>query len=167
MSTKPFSLTPKQREKILRDIWILNDARWFLKSTREVGFDTATRLNQMVAKSMGKTEIKRLMAEANYGEIKNIEDFKTIMEIAAALYFPEEHKYEIEILDKDSLLGHVLECYVHKNVSRAGSTAIHQCAAKARFDSWLEALGLEGDVIAEKNTNNCNGSCNIIFRIKW
>ena len=79
MSTKQFSLTPRQREKILRDIWILNDARWFLKSTGEVGFDTATRLNQMVAKSMGKTEIKRLMAEANYGEIKNIEDFKRLL----------------------------------------------------------------------------------------
>ncbi|MCK4960847.1 MAG: hypothetical protein KAS19_00110, partial [Anaerolineales bacterium] len=81
--------------------------------------------------------------------------------------FPEEHKYELKILDKDSFLGHVLECYVYKNVSRAGATAIHQCAAKARFDSWLEAFDLEGEVITEKNTNNCNGTCKIIFRIKW
>jgi len=167
MSTKQFSLIPEQREKILRDIWILHDARWFLKSIGEFGFDTATRLNLTVTKSMGKTEIKRLMAETNYGEIENIEDFKAIMEIAAALYFPEEHKYELKILGKDSFLGHVLECYVYKNVSRAGATAIHQCAAKARFDSWLEAFGLEGEVITEKNTNNCNGTCKIIFRIKW
>jgi len=167
MSTKQVNLTSGQKEKILRNIWILHDARWFIKSIGEFGFDAATKLNLTVVKSIGKTEMKLLMAEIDYGEIKNIEDFKAIMESAADLYFPEEHKYEFKILDENSFLGHVLECYVHKNVSKAGTTDIHQCAAKQRFDSWLEALGLEGEVIADKNTNNCNGTCKIIFKIKW
>jgi len=167
MSPKAAKLAPEQREKILRNIWILHDARWFLKSIEEFGFDTATKLNLAVTKSFAKTEIKQLIAETDYGEIQNIEDLKSLLEIFADLYFPEEHKYEFKNLDNNSLLGHVLERYVHKNVSKAGITDIHQCAAKTRFDSWLEALGLEGEVVADKNTNNCNGTCKIIFKIRW
>ena len=167
MSPKEVKLKPEQREKILRNVWVLHDGRWFLKAIEEFGFDTATKLNLTVIKSFAKTEIKQFVAETNYGEIKNIEDFKALMEILAALYFPEEHKYEFKIIDNNSFLGHVLECYVYKNVSKAGITDIHQCAAKTRFGSWLEALGLEGEIIADKNTNNCNGTCKIIFKIRW
>jgi len=167
MSPKEVTLTPEQREKILRNIWILHDGRWFLKSIEEFGFDAATKLNLAVTKSFGKTEIKQFIAETDYGEVQNIEDFEALLVILAHLYFPEEHKYEFIILDNSSLLGHVLECYVYKNVSKAGITDIHQCAGKTRFDSWLEALGLEGEVFTDKNTNNCNGTCKIIFKIKW
>lgn len=123
-----------------------------------IWLDTATKLNLTVVKSIGKTETRRLLAQTDYEEIKNLEDSIAIIEIAADLYFPGEHKYEIKVLDKNSLLGHVLECYVHKNVSEAGFTDIYQCATKTRFDSWLEAFGLEGETITDKNTNNCNGT---------
>jgi hypothetical protein len=93
-------------------------------------------------------------------------DLQTLMEIAAVLYFPEEHKYEFKIVDNSTFVGHVLECYVHRMVSKAGTTAIHQCAARTRFDSWRQAMGLDGEVINEKDTSNCKGTCEIIFRIK-
>jgi hypothetical protein len=90
------------------------------------------------------------------------------MEIASLLYFPEEHKYEFKVVDNNTFVGHVLECYVYKMVTKAGTTAIHQCAAKLRFDSWCQAMGLDGEVINEKDISNCNGTCEIIFKInKW
>jgi hypothetical protein len=52
-------------------------------------------------------------------------------------------------------------------LSKAGTTDIHQCAAKVRFDSWIEAMGLDGEVVKEKNTSNCNGTCEIIFKVRW
>jgi hypothetical protein len=167
VTTKRVKLTPEQKEKLLRDIWVLNDGRWFLKSAEQFGFDAATKLNLAVVKSIGKTEMKQLLAVTGYGEIKNIEDLKTLMEIASPIYFPEEHKYEFKVLDDNTFVGHVLECYVYKMISKAGTTDIHRCAAKTRFDSWIEAMGLDGEIINEKNTNNCNGTCEIIFKIKW
>jgi hypothetical protein len=167
VTAKRVKLTPEQREKLLRDIWILNDGRWFLKSAEQFGFDAATKLNLAVVKSIGKTEMKQLLAETGYGEIRNIEDLKTLMEIASSLYFPVEHKYEFKVVDSNTFIGHVLECYAYKMFSKAGTTDIHQCAAKVRFDSWIEAMGLDGEVVKEKNTNNCNGTCEIIFKIKW
>jgi hypothetical protein len=167
MSPKKVKLTAGQREKLLRNIWLLHDGRWFLKSVEQFGFDTATKLNLAVVKSIARTEIKQLLSETDFGEVRNMTDLQTLMEIAALLYFPEEHKYEFKVVDNSTFVGHVLECYVHKMVSEAGTTAIHQCAAKLRFDSWCQAMGLDGEVINEKNTSNCNGTCEIIFKIKW
>jgi hypothetical protein len=167
MSRKEIKLTAKQKEKLLRNIWLLHDGRWFLKSAEQFGFDTASKLNLAVVKSIGRTEIEQLLAEADFGEVRNIKDLQALMEIAALLYFPEEHKYEFKILDNNTFVGHVLKCYVYKMVSKAGTTAIHQCAAKLRFDSWCQAMGLDGEVINERDTPNCNGNCEIIFKIKW
>ena len=167
MSPKEVKLTAEQKEKLLRNIWILLDGRWFLKSVEQFGFDTATKLNLAVVKSIARTEMKQLLAETDFGEVRNIKDLKALMEIAALVYFPEEHKYEFKVVNNNTFVGHVLECYVYKMVSKAGTTAIHQCAAKLRFDSWCQAMGLDGEVINEKNTSNCNGTCEIIFKIKW
>jgi len=167
MSPKEVKLTAGQKEKLLRNIWLLHDGRWFLKSVEQFGFDVATKLNLAVVKSIAITEMKQLLAETDFGEVRDIKDLQALMEIAALLYFPEEHKYEFRIVDDNTFVGHVLECYVHKMVSKAGTTAIHQCAAKLRFDSWCQAMGLNGEVINEKDTSNCNGTCEITFRIKW
>jgi hypothetical protein len=167
VNSPKIKLAPRQKEKLLRNIWLLHDGRWFLKSAEQLGFDTATKLNLDVVKSIVRTEIKQLLAETNFGEVKNMRDLQTLMEIAALLYFPEEHKYEFRMMDSSTFVGHVLECYVHKMVSKAGTTAIHQCAAGTRFDSWRQAMGLDGEVTNEKDTSNCNGTCEIVFRIKW
>ncbi len=167
MSTNKVNLTPGQREKLLRDIWIAHDGRWFLNIVQELGFDMANKLNHAVIKSLGKTEIKRLIGETRSGEIKDVENFKALLDIACGLYMPEEHKYEIKILDETSVLGHVLQCYVFKNVSKAGATDYFRCAAKSRFAGWLEACGLKGVVSAEKDADSCNGTCDIGFKINW
>ena len=167
MSAKKVKLTAEQKEKLLCNIWLLHDGRWFLKSTEQFDFDTATKLNLAVVESIAGTEMKQLLAETDFGEVRNVKDLQTLMEIASLLYFPEEHKYEFKVVDDNTLVGHVLECYVHEMVSKAGTTAIHQCAAKLRFDSWCQAMGLDGEVINEKDTGNCDGTCDIIFKIKW
>jgi len=73
MDKKNNFLTAKQKEKVLRDIWIAHDGRWFLKTAERLGFDIATQLNLAVTKSFGKTEIKSLLKEIGKPEIINID----------------------------------------------------------------------------------------------
>lgn len=167
MNIKDSVLSSSQKEKILRDIWIAHDGRWFLKSAEKLGFDVATQLNLTVTRSFGKTEIKQLLKEIGKIEIKSIEDLKGFLVLASDLYCPIDHKYEYSIIHQNSLSVKILQCYVYKNVSLAGTTDIHQCAGKQRFISWLEALDLKGNVLNSKNTNNCNGTCEYIFNIQW
>jgi hypothetical protein len=64
-----------------------------------------------------------------------------------------------KISDSNTFVGHVLECYVCKVLSKAGTTSIHQCAAKLRFHSWCQAMGLYGEAMNERNTGHYKGSC--------
>ncbi|MGV7929752.1 MAG: DUF6125 family protein [Spirochaetota bacterium] len=160
-------LTSEQKENLLRDIWILHDGRWFLKTVEKIGYTAATDLNLSVVKSFAKTEINKLMAELNLDRIHDIGDLKYFIEIATDLYFPKENKFYFEILNENNLLIRMSECYVHTNVSKSGFADLHQCAGKIRCDSWIKALNLVGETHFEKNTNNCNGTCDIIFDIKW
>ena len=167
MSMQQIGLTPEQREKVLQDMLVSQDGRWFLKATGDFGFDAATKLNIAVSRSMGKTEMKRLLTETGH-EVKNIEDFKAIMDLLADLYWPEMQKYEFKIIDENTFSGQFFECYVHKMASEAGTKDIHQCAGKYKAEGWVEACGLKAEVIGDKNTNNCDGTCEHIFKItKW
>jgi hypothetical protein len=167
MSPKEVKLTAEQKERLLRNIWLAHDGRWLLKAAEKFGFDVATNLNLAVQESIGKTETKQLLAETNYREIKNVEDLKALIELACHLYTPADNKNEVEIMDNGTIMVYVWDCYVHKMVSKAGNICLHQCSSRIRCESWLKGLGLNGEVINEKNTNNCNGACEIIFKIKW
>lgn len=160
-------VTAKQKADILRDIWIAHDGRWFLKTTMEESFDLATKLNLAVQRSFGKIEMKRLVKELGGVGIKTIEDLKEFMVVASDIYCPEEHKYRYDVIDENNLSVKILQCYVHFNVSLAGTAAIHQCAGKTRFEAWLKGLNLDGEIINPSETNNCHGKCEYIFKINW
>ncbi len=120
MSREQVQLSAEQREDILRDLWIAHDGRWFIKTASELGFEAATRLNLTVIKSFGKTEVKRLMSDIGIQAIDDIEGLESFVRLASDLYFPKEHKFRFEVLDENSLLGEVLECYAYQNVSKTG-----------------------------------------------
>jgi hypothetical protein len=167
MSQKAIKLTPRQKEKLLRNIWLAHDGRWLLKLAEKFGFDTATKLNFAVQESIGKTETKQLLDETGYGEIKNIEDVKALMDLTCLLYTPEGHKTEVKVIDNSTVMLYTWDCYVHKMVSKAGNLYTHRCSSRIRCDSWLKGMALDGEVTRNKDINDCQGACEIIFKIKW
>jgi Family of unknown function (DUF6125) len=156
-------LSPAEKEKLLRDMWVAHDGRWFLAVAAEFGFEAANKLNQTVLRSMGKKEARELMTRSGV-EVKNASDFKAFLEMAGPLYWPEEHTYEIGDAGASTVTGHIVHCYVWENVNKGGGTSFYQCAAPLRFRAWLEGIGLRGEVIATKECSSCNGSCDISFR---
>jgi hypothetical protein len=94
MSRREIKLTTGQREKLLRNMWLLQDGRWFLKSVERFGFDTASELNLAIVKSIARTETKQLLVETGFGEVTNMRDLYALMGIAAPAYFLQEHKHE-------------------------------------------------------------------------
>ncbi|MHA1579556.1 MAG: DUF6125 family protein [Candidatus Freyarchaeota archaeon] len=79
-------ISPEDRERILRKNWWSHDGRWFLFTAREVGFEVANKLNMMVNKSMGKAEMKRLLAALNMDETAAADHFSEIIETVSDLY---------------------------------------------------------------------------------
>lgn len=167
MTRRALDMEPAQREKLLRDLWVLCDARWFLKSALDLGPEVANKMNLTVVGSFGKTEIGRLLSASNFGPVNDIQDFKELLEYASALYFPPEHVYEFEALDHSTLIGRILDCYVHKAVCEANGTGFYTCAAQTRLNAWLAGCGLKGQVEVDKDTQSCQGSCTATFTIDW
>ena len=73
----------------------------------------------------------------------------------------------MEIVDESTYVGRVLDCYVYRNVEKAGTTAIHQCSVGQRFKGWLEGFGLCGEIVANNCTSTCKGRCEVYFKIEW
>jgi hypothetical protein len=163
MSPMRAELSPTEREKLLRDLWVAHDGRWFLTVAAEFGFDVANKLNQAVLRSMGKKEARELMTRTGT-QIEHANDVKKFMEMAGPIYWPEAHVYDIGDPHDNMMTGHVIHCYVWDNVSKASGTSLYKCAAPLRFRAWLEGLGVPGEVIATKECDTCNGSCDISFR---
>jgi hypothetical protein len=161
------NLTPDQKLSILRDLIVALDARWFLKTSTETDFGTATKVNLSVNGSFGKTETRRVLAELGRDRVRGMNEFMAIMETGCSLFFPADHKYALEIVDDSTFVGHVLDCYVYRNVNRAGAAAIHTCSAAHRFNGWLVGLGLDGEATMNRTTATCNGVCDITFKINW
>ena len=166
-SPKEVKLAPKQKEKLLRNIWLAHDGRWLLKSAVKFGFDTALKLDFAVQESIGKTETKQILLETDYEEIKKIEDVKALMDFTCLLYTPEGHKTEVKVIDNSTVILYTWNCYVHKMVSQAGNLYTHRCASRVRCNSWLKGMGLDGEVTRNKDINDCQGACEITFKIRW
>jgi hypothetical protein len=160
-------LTSKQKEKLLRNVWLAHDGRWLLKSAERFDFDVATRMNLAVQESIGKTETKQILEETGFGEVKNINDVKAVLDVTRILYTPDGHKTEVKVIDDNTAILFTWNCYVHKMVSKADNLYIHRCSSRIRCDSWLKGMGLDGEVTRNRDINDCQGSCEIIFRIKW
>ena len=159
-------LTSEQREKILKENWFSHDGRWFLKVAQELGFDVANRLNQIVARSMGKTEAKRFLKESNFGEVKKIEDLQYIFTEGCRLYYPKEHEFEFKIVDKNTILGKVTTCIAFDAAKKAGVTDVYQCGCMARHGAWLEAFGLDGEAFIRKSMLKGDDFCEVVCTVK-
>lgn len=160
------SLTSDQRERLLREVWWLHDARWFLKVAQEYGFEVANKLNKITVRSMGKTELRKFIAEIAFSEVKSIEDFNRISKIAYEFYFPQPYyESEVKIRNENSGLCVVTKCYVLDNVKKAGVTDLYDCACDFRIKGWLEACNLEGEVKILKSMKKGDPVCEILVSL--
>jgi hypothetical protein len=86
-------------------------------------------------REMTRTGIEQLLAGTDFDELGNIKDLEASIEIAALLHFPDEHKYESKVVDDNTYVGHVLECYVLKMVSRARDYSYSPVCGKAGVEA--------------------------------
>jgi len=140
-------LTPEVKAQLLRQNWASHDARWYLKVGLECGFNVANKLNKDAVRSIGRTEIKRLLEATQSSEIKTAEDFMKILKIACEVYFPPPMlEGEIKVTGENSIMGITTKCHGFEEVRKAGGTKTYECACGHRHEGWLAACGLKGKV---------------------
>jgi hypothetical protein len=55
--------------------WMSHDARWYMAVAEHFGIEAANRLNQMVARELGRAEVKRFMKALSLSPSRNMEEY--------------------------------------------------------------------------------------------
>jgi hypothetical protein len=126
--------------------WMSHDARWFMAVAEHFGIEAANRLNQMVARELGRVETKRLTKALSLSPPKNMDEYLNAKKAAISMFGRDLIDYEIRILDHQSYEMHLKRCFAHENIVRAGIKDQYECGILSRLQGWIDALGLEHDL---------------------
>ena len=127
--------------------WMSHDARWFMAVAKHFGLNAANRLNQEVCRELGRVEMKRYMKTLALSPPKDMHEYLEVKETALSLYGPDLIEYEIEILDVHSYGMHLKRCFAYENIIKAGIKDQYECGIFARLEGWIDAQGLDHELI--------------------
>ena len=126
--------------------WMSHDARWYMAVAEQFGIKASNRLNQMVARELGRVEIKRFMKALSLSPSRNMEEYLKLKKAALSMFGPDLVDYEIKILDHQSYEMHLKRCFAHENIVRAGIKEEYECGIFSRLQGWIDAQGLEHEL---------------------
>ncbi len=140
-------LSFESQKNLLIKGWMSHDARWFMAVAENFGIDAANRLNQSVCRDLGKVEMTRFMKSLGLPQPKDMDQHLILKKTAISLYGPELIEYEIKILDHQSYEMHLKRCFAHENIVKAGIKDQYKCGIFSRLQGWIDAQGLEHEVM--------------------
>jgi hypothetical protein len=126
--------------------WMSHDARWYMAVAEHFGIEAANRLNQTVARELGRVEMKRFMKALNLPPSRNMEEYLNLKKAALSMFGPDLVDYEIKILAHQSYEMHLTRCFAHENIVRAGIKDEYECGIFSRLQGWIDAQGLQHDL---------------------
>ena len=126
--------------------WMSHDARWYMAVAEHFGIEAANRLNQMVARELGRVEMKRFMKALNLSPSRNMEEYLNLKKAALSMFGRDLVDYEIKILDHQSYEMYLKRCFAHENIVKAGIKDEYECGIFSRLQGWIDAQGLEHEL---------------------
>ena len=163
-----YKLSLDTQKFILQICWAQHDAQWYLKLISEIGIDDANILNQKVIHSMGKIEARHVLNALNIqkGTINTIPEIFKIINTMMELIIPKIMKFEFIVLSDKEGIGLVKRCFIWKMVQKAKGESTYKCACNFRHRGWLEAIGINGEIIALKRISEGDEFSKFKFIIK-
>jgi len=134
-----------QKDLLIKD-WMSHDARWYMAVVEHFGIEHANRLNQKVARELGRVEMKRFMKALDLTPSRNMEEYLNLKNAALSMFGPDLVDYEIRILDRQTYEMHLTRCFAHENIVRAGIKDQYECGIFSRLQGWIDAQGLEHEL---------------------
>ena len=134
------------QKDLLIKCWMSHDARWYMAVAEHAGIEHANRLNQKVARDLGRVEMKRFMKALDLSPSTNIEEYLSLKKATLSMFGRDLVDYEIRILDHQSFEMHLQRCFAHENIVRAGIKEEYECGIFSRLQGWIDAQGLEHEL---------------------
>jgi len=139
-------LSSEMENDLLIKGWMSHDARWYMAVAEQFGVEVANRLNQRVARELGRVEMKWFMKALDLSRSRNMEEYLSLKKAALSMFGRNLVDYEIKILDRQSYEMHLERCFAHENIVRAGIKDQYECGIFSRLQGWIDAQGLEHEL---------------------
>ena len=135
-----------QKDLLIRG-WMSHDARWFMAVAENFGIEAANRLNQSVCRDLGRVEMTRFIKSLALPQPIDMGQYLSLKKAAISLYGPDLIEYEIKTLDHQSYEMHLKRCFAYENIVKAGIKDQYECGIFSRLQGWIDAQGLEHEVM--------------------
>ena len=140
-------LSAPEREALLIKNWMSHDARWFMAVAQTFGMAAVNRVNRFAAQELGKAEAPRIMRALQLPPITHRDDFLLLQEAIIGLQGPDLIDYRVRKIGDWTFHLQVQRCFAYDNVARAGIADQYECGILPRVVGWIEAAGLEYEII--------------------
>jgi len=144
------------------------DGQWYLKSKKRCGIEDANELNQRVVFSIGKIEAQHILNSLGIkrGDINTVSEMFKMMNTFMDVLIPKVMKFKFFANSKMEGIAIVDKCFIWKEVQKSKDVSDYECACNFRHRGWLEAMGVNGKIIALKRFSNGDDMCKFKFTLK-
>jgi hypothetical protein len=136
-------LGPEQLRNLLMKNWMTHDALWYGEVAKELGMAEASPMNLRVCRKLGQIEFSRLMKMVGASPPKHMGQYRELFELGQRAFFPDFVTVQIDYPEHDTQVFHVLDCFAHKGMEKAGLLADYECGIFERIEGWFDAMDLK------------------------
>lgn len=134
-------ITQEQLRSALIKNWMTHDALWYGEVAARFGMAEASPMNLKVCRKLGRIEFGRLIKMVGTSSPRNMSEYRDLFELGKQIFFPDFMKLEIDYPAENSQVFHVIDCFAHKGMERAGVIADYECGIFERIEGWFDAMG--------------------------
>ncbi len=136
------TLDREQLRSILIKNWMTHDALWYGEVASKFGMSEASPMNLRVCRTLGRIECGRLMKMVGTSPPRDFREFQELFDLGKQVFFPDFMDLEILYPGGDSQVFHVLDCFAHTGMKKAGLLADYDCGIFERIEGWFDAMGV-------------------------
>lgn len=151
----PETLDKNQLRNLLCSGWMRHDAMWFNHCAKEMGIESANKLNRAAIKDMAQYEGRKLMEALGYKDQtpQTFEEFQVLLINMFGIITASFMKGTIEFYEENKMRFSWQNCFAYSGVARMGLIENYECGVFERVAAWLDVMGVKWEV--SPNIKHC------------
>ncbi len=144
-------LDKNQLKELLVKCWMTHDGSWFYNCARELGIDTANKLNKAVIKTLSVIEMQRVKKAMGLEKvkIKTFEQLKGFITNVFSVLKGGFMDFEYTFPENNRIHWEMNRCFAYKGMEMIGVNKLYECGVNYRVSCWLDALGIKHTIEPE------------------
>ena len=138
-------LEKHELKELLVKCWMTHDGAWFYNCGRELGVDTANKLNKAAIKNLSVIEMQRIKKAMGW-ENKKIETFEQLKEFITngfSILKGDFMDFKYSFPDNNRMHWEMNKCFAYNGMKMIGVSKQYECGVIYRVSCWLDALGID------------------------